>query len=140
MNFWDSSALVTLLIHESSSDRMLSVYRERPDILVWWASEVECVSALSRLERESGDYAGPVEEGLGRLNTLKRSWNEVEPVLAVRETARRLLRAYPLRASDSLQLAAAVVSSDYHPSNIGFVCLDKRLVDAAKREGFDCIS
>jgi uncharacterized protein len=139
MNFWDSSALVTLLIHESSSERMLSVYRERPDILVWWASEVECVSVLSRLERESSDYAAPVEEGFKRLDTLKRSWNEVEPVVAVRETARRILRAYPLRASDALQLAAAVVSSEYRPSSIGFVCLDKRLLDAAKREGFDCI-
>ena len=138
MNFWDSSALVTLLIHEQSSSRMLSLYREDTSPLVWRASEVECVSALSRLEREDMRRAPVVEQAIARLGTLKRSWSEVQPVTSVRETALRLLRAYSLRASDALQLAAAIVASEHRPSSLSFVCLDKRLIDAAKREGFSC--
>jgi hypothetical protein len=55
---------------------------------------------------------------------------------AVLEMARRLLRVHPLRAADSLQLAAAVLASEGRPSTLEFVCLDDRLGIAAQREGF----
>jgi hypothetical protein len=44
--------------------------------------------------------------------------------------------AHPLRAGDALQLAAALVSSEDAPQGETFVCLDTRLRDAARREGF----
>lgn len=64
------------------------------------------------------------------------SWTEVEPSEAVREQAARVLRLHPLRAADSLQLAAAMVWCQGDPSHGEFVCLDHRLRDAARREGF----
>jgi hypothetical protein len=54
----------------------------------------------------------------------------------VRRTAERLLRTHPLRAADSLQLAAALIAADHDPSNLEIVCLDARLTSAARREGF----
>jgi predicted nucleic acid-binding protein len=67
---------------------------------------------------------------------LWRSWIEVEPTEEVRETARRLLRAHPLRAADALQLAAAFIAAEGRPPTLAFVTLDDRLRTAAAREGF----
>ena len=44
--------------------------------------------------------------------------------------------AHPLRAADSLQLAAAIAAADGDPAGVGFVCFDTRLAGAASREGF----
>jgi hypothetical protein len=54
----------------------------------------------------------------------------------VRKGARRLQRSHPLSAADSLQLAAALICCEERPEILGFVCLDERLSDAARREGF----
>jgi predicted nucleic acid-binding protein len=136
MKFWDSSAVVPLLANESSTDLVLRLLKEDSDLIVWWGTEVECVSALARIEREDPGTASAVDEALARLDALKRSWHEIQPVPAVRDRARRLLRVHPLRAADALQLAAAVVASENRPDTMEFVCLDQRLVAAARREGF----
>jgi len=52
VRFWDSSAIVPILVAESSSVAVMAEYERDPDLVVWWATEVECVSALARLERE----------------------------------------------------------------------------------------
>ncbi len=41
-----------------------------------------------------------------------------------------------LKQADALQLGAAFVASERRPSTLEFVCLDDRLNDAARREGF----
>ena len=73
---------------------------------------------------------------LERLDSLAEGWNEVQPVAAVRITARRLLRVHPLRTADALQLAAAVVAAEGVPASLDLVTLDDRLAAAARREGF----
>jgi len=50
-----------------------------------------------------------------------------------------LLRIHPLRAADSLQLAAALTVAEQEPSSLSFVCLDQRLAEAAIREGLPTI-
>ncbi|MBS0167050.1 MAG: hypothetical protein JSR29_13265, partial [Nitrospira sp.] len=67
---------------------------------------------------------------------LDHSWTEVEPSEAVREQAARALRLHPLRATDSLQLAAALVRGQGEPFHGELVCLDQRLREAGRREGF----
>lgn len=49
---------------------------------------------------------------------------------------KRLLRVHPLRAADSLHLAAAIAAAELEPSSLESVSLDARLNDAAAREGF----
>ena len=58
----------------------------------------------------------------------------------MRRAAERLLRVHALRASDSLQLAAALVASDHDPGTLEIVCLDARLASAARREGFKVLA
>ncbi|HYO11780.1 MAG TPA: type II toxin-antitoxin system VapC family toxin [Thermoanaerobaculia bacterium] len=136
MKFWDSSALVPLLVEEEVTVPLRDLYLREPGTIAWWGTPVECASAVSRLEREDRLSSRAATEALERLDALARSWHRIEPAEAVLETARRLLRVHPLRAADSLQLAAAVLASEGRPSTLEFVCLDDRLATAAEREGF----
>lgn len=52
MKFWDTSALVPLLVSEAKTARLQAIAAKDPTMFVWWGSQVECVSALARLERE----------------------------------------------------------------------------------------
>ncbi len=47
---------------------------------------------------------------------------------------------HPLRAADALQLGAAIVAADGDTASLEFVTLDRRLADAALREGFPTLS
>jgi uncharacterized protein len=136
MRFWDSSAIVPLLVREEGTGRLLRLLRRDAEMLVWWSSGVECVSALCRLEREGQLSRSAMTSALGRLDELAASWIEIEPGQSIRETARRLLRVHALRAADALQLAAAILASEGQPSTLPLVCLDPRLSEAADREGF----
>jgi hypothetical protein len=103
---------------------------------MWWGSPVECQSALYRRHREGRLPASPLEQASRRLSAVVEDADIVAPTLALRERAGRLLASHPLRAADALQLAAALVWCDERPTDEGFVCLDQRLRDGARREGF----
>ena len=139
MRFWDTSALLPLLVAEEASAAIAKLLTQDDDMVVWWASETECVSAVARLEREGALDEKGIAEVLIRLGLLKKSWFEVQPVDGIRTTARRLLRTHALRAADSLQLAAAIAASESDPASLDIVCLDERLRVAASREGFSVL-
>ncbi|MGQ0776812.1 MAG: type II toxin-antitoxin system VapC family toxin [Pseudonocardiales bacterium] len=115
---------------------MQAIAHEDPVMLVWWATQVECVSAIARLERQDDLSSDATLAALERLDALADGWSEVQPVEAARRAARRLLRVHSLRGADALQLAAAIVAAEGHPSSLEIVTLDDRLTDAARREGF----
>lgn len=135
MRFWDSSAIVPLLVGEAGTDTVQAIAEEDPVMLVWWATTVECVSALARLERQGDLDSSAMLNALTRLEALSQGWNEVQPVETVRRAARRLLRVHNLRAADALQLAAAVVASEGDAASLEIVTFDDRLAEAASREG-----
>jgi len=105
-------------------------------MFVWWGSQVECVSALARLEREGVLDELTVSLALGRLRQLASTWQEIDASDALREAAVRFVRVHPLRTADALQLAAAYLASERRPSSLEFVTLDERLAIAARKEGF----
>ncbi|MEK6721469.1 MAG: type II toxin-antitoxin system VapC family toxin [Chloroflexota bacterium] len=136
MRFWDSSAIVPMLVAESSSVAVMAEYERDPDLVVWWATDVECVSALARLERD-GILDGPsMVDALERLDALGQAWQEVQPIARIRQTAIRLLRVHGLRAADAIQLGAALTVAEGQPASLEVVTLDERLGQAAQREGF----
>jgi len=139
MRFWDSSAVVPLLAGEQARKSMLQLLQKDPQVLIWWGTPIEIASALARLERDNSLTADEVSTALLNARRLFESWHEIVPSDAVRRTAERLLRAHPLRAADSLQLAAALIAADHDPSTLEIVCLDARLATAARREGFSVL-
>ena len=139
MRFWDASAIVPLLVAESSTRRLQTLAAEDSAILVWWGCEVECVSALARLEREGAFNEAAMTAALARLRQLVAGWHEVDPSDAIREAATRFLRVHPLRAADALQLAAAFLAAERRPASLELVTLDDRVAAAARKEGFTVI-
>lgn len=136
MKFWDASALVPLLVAEATSRAVQALAGRDPEMLVWWGSPLECVSALARLERAAALDGAAIELALDRLRRLADAWHEIEPGELVRETAARFLRVHPLRAADALQLAAAFVAAEHRPATLQIVTLDDCLAKAARKEGF----
>jgi predicted nucleic acid-binding protein len=139
VRFWDSSALVPLLVTEVSTRRVQALAIKDPAMLVWWGSEGECVSALARLEREGALAPPALGLALRRLKQLAAAWHQIDPNDAVREAAIRFLRVHPLRAADALQLAAAYLAAERRPSSLEVVTFDERLGVAAGKEGFAVI-
>jgi uncharacterized protein len=134
--FWDSSAIVPVLVPEARSAMMAALLQDAPVLAAWWATPVECQSAVYRRQREGGVPRPIVEQALQRLKGLVEDADFVAPTNRLRERAGRLLASHPLRAADALQLAAALVWCDDRPENEPFVSLDERLREAALREGF----
>ncbi len=135
MRFWDSSALVPLLLAQPRTERAKRLLEEDGEPVVWWGSAVDCASSIARLYRD-GHLSGRDEQAArALLESLRSSWFEVQPGDGVREQALRLLRLHPLRAADALQLAAALEWAGAPPDG-GFVTFDDRLREAAQREGF----
>jgi uncharacterized protein len=137
--FWDASAIVPLLVMETTTPSLQALARRDSDMVVWWGSQVECASALARLERGAWLDRKAAALASDRLRQLADRWHEIEPSDIVRENAIRFLRVHPLRAADALQLAAAFLAAERRPSSLEVVTLDERLADAARREGFELI-
>ena len=136
MRFWDASAIVPLLMTEPATKTVQALAEKDPTMIVWWATEVECASAIARLEREAALDDEAATQAFDRLKHLAHAWHEVDPSDPIRETAVRFLRVHPLRAADAVQLAAAFIAAERRPSSLEIVTLDDRLAVAARKEGF----
>jgi predicted nucleic acid-binding protein len=140
MKYWDSSAIVPLLVRQKLSARSMAIMRSDAQAATWWGTEIECASALARLGREGLAAAEEIEDAFDRLSTLSAGWNIVQPAERVKPLAIRLLRTHNLRAGDALQLASAIEASGGKPGTLEFVCFDERLSGAARKEGFRVLS
>ncbi len=136
MIFWDASAIIPLCIDEPHSNAVKGILKKNSSMAVWWGSVVECHSAFARLRR-TGFLKDKDEDSVRHIvSILADAWTEIEPGEDIRNLASRLLLLHPLRAADSLQLAAALVWAGKTPRGHSFVCLDSRLRTAARKEGF----
>lgn len=134
MTFWDSSALIPLLIDEPRSADARRLI-DADTVAVSWFARVEIISALSRLKRERKSDDSGLDRDISTLDWLASGWIEVPPQEETRRTAMRLLRTHVLRTLDALQLASAWFAAEGRPNTLDFVCFDTRLALAARNEG-----
>ena len=139
MRYWDSSALVPLVVQEAETEQRQRLQRQDSRVVTWWGSWIECASALNRLHRDGGLDAEGLNQALAKLNRAAGDWLRIRPSERVRQRALRLLRVHPLRAADALQLAAALSSCDDNAETLAMVCSDRRLSEAAAKEGFEVL-
>ncbi|HEX5215361.1 MAG TPA: type II toxin-antitoxin system VapC family toxin [Vicinamibacterales bacterium] len=139
MKYWDTSALVALLVSEPATAGALALLQDDPVMVVSWTTAVECASAVARAERGHLLAAAEVSAAFARLDALLLAWREVEPSTDQRDLARRLLRVHSLRSGDALQLAAALLAAEHRPATLSVVTCDDRLKSAAQREGFNVV-
>jgi uncharacterized protein len=139
MRFWDSSAIIPLCLREANTSTMKNLLKADEDMVVWWATRVECLSALSRRKREGALPAESERKAGSILHVLAAGWSEVQPTEVLRRRAERLIAVHPLRAADAFQLAGALVWAQDSPQGLEVVCLDRNLREAARKEGFGVV-
>lgn len=136
MRFWDSSALVALIIEQAGTASVRGLRAEDVEMVAWVLSDVEIRSAIERLRR---DGVLTPEQARIDLEDSHRVWEQVrviDLVDAVKRRAMRLLSVHALRSADALQLGAALLVADDDAHGLELVTLDARLTEAARREGF----
>lgn len=136
MRYWDASSLVPLLVDQAATTASRDQLAQDPEVVTWWASSVECASALNRLHREKRIESATLAQLLSDLDSFASRWVLIPPVERVRRAALRILRSHPIRAADALQLAAALTAGGGDPQSLEFVTRDSRLATAAQLEGF----
>ena len=136
MRFWDSSALIPLIVKEDATHEIQEIYRSDPEMLVWALTDLEVLSSLCRRRREGKLSDRDFDLAERRLGELRSRWHEVKDLRRVRLRARRLLRSHALRAGDALQLAAALVALREETDGFEFLTFDAQLRKAAEAEGF----
>lgn len=134
--FWDASAILHICVPGQASSQAKTLLRTHPPV-VWWTAPAEVRSALERLRRESAITAAAYTASNRRLAELLSSWREIQPTESLRDLACNLLEKYPLRASDALHLAAALVWCKQSPRGRKLVSYDRRLSSVARSVGFD---
>jgi predicted nucleic acid-binding protein len=134
--FWDSSALVPILLPEGRSQALTTLLVADKEPVMWWATPLEVQSALYRRHRESPLPSPAMRQAADRLRAFVEHADAVAPTDEVRHRAGRLVAVHPLRAADALQLAAALIWCEDQPQTETFISLDERLRAAATKEGF----
>lgn len=136
MIFWDSSALLPLLILEEKTASLLDLRETSEEIVAWTLTPVEVASALSRLQRTAKVTDTQLTAALKVWASIEEGLTLIRDVDAAKQRALRLIRNHPLKAADALQLAAALIACSDVTSDHIFVTLDLRLQAAAAKEGF----
>lgn len=136
MRFWDSSAVVPLLVEQSASSRTAAWVASDDALVLWTLTPAEVVSALRRLVRDNVLDEAMARVAEARLDEIVRVCHVVIDIEPVKALAVRQLRLHPLRAFDALQLGAALHWTEGHPEGRTLHTLDARLALATQREGF----
>lgn len=136
MRFWDSSALVPIFIKEPATAEVEEWRAADPGITTWMMTRVEVVAAIARRKRERPDMVALWNRAVSDVNEVALRWIEIYDAAAARIHAERIVMDHPLRTADALHLGAALVAADGDPQSLELVTLDRRLAEAARREGF----
>ena len=139
MRFWDSSAVVPLVISEPTTGTMIAMLADDREIALSWFTSVEVTSAICRRWRETGDDVTKRNSD-ELIDALLRKALEIRDIRSVALHARVILERHALKAADALQLASALVLQATEDQPLPFVTLDHRLADAARAEGLTVIT
>ncbi|NVL92993.1 MAG: type II toxin-antitoxin system VapC family toxin [Desulfobacterales bacterium] len=136
MRFWDSSAIVPLLVLERETEQCIRALQSDKEVMVWTLSKIEVFSALCRRFREGALKEVDFESTKKRMNDFFDMAFEIISVPKVKDRALRLLQVHPLRATDAMQLASVLVATQEDTSRVPIMSFDNRLTVAARLEGF----
>jgi uncharacterized protein len=135
MRFWDSSALVPLILVEPRSADVERLLREDEHIVTATIAPLEVTSALWRRKHQNELDAAEIHEAESLFAMISENWRSLAQTADVIDRAVDLLSRHRLRTLDALQLATALTFAGDDRS-LPFVTLDSRLSTAARAEGF----
>lgn len=136
MLYWDTSAVIASILNEKSGAEVDKVAKSVSDKI--YTAVITPLEIESAIQRRVGEQSITTKEAdMGRLTAIEFR-NQVFLIVMdhnVLDMALHLQKIYTLRPADSIQLACARVGTE-NPSSVHFLCLDNKLNQAAKREGF----
>jgi predicted nucleic acid-binding protein len=133
--FWDTSALIPLCVQQTQTEGASALFANYR-VAAWWATPVEIVSGLTRLQRMGQICHDEFFAGKQIAEAIATTWISVEPSAKIVAQACSLLELYPLSAADALQLAAALEWCEGKPLGMVFLSFDQRRREAAGAAGF----
>jgi uncharacterized protein len=140
VRYFDTSALVKQYLQEAGSKTVLELLKTGDNVYTASLTYAETHAAFSRRTRE-----GLLTRETTRKLALRfdRDWESYDIVIMsdnVLRLARQMLYRHPLRSSDAVHLASALLLAQTTPTiRWAFVCADGRLCGAAEAEGFQPI-
>jgi predicted nucleic acid-binding protein len=137
MLYWDTSALFAFIITEKHS-APLRARVEAQGASNAYTSMITPLEFESALQRRLSDRTLTLRE-VDRARLFGVDFRKKAFLLPLDQNALdaalHLQKIYGLRPGDAIQLASARLGTD-NPSKVAFLCLDEKLNEAAKREGF----
>ena len=85
MRFWDSSAIVPLLVLEKETEQCIKAFQSDQGVLVWTMSKVEVFSALCRRYREGALKEVDFDSAKKRMNVFFDTAFEIISVPKVKD-------------------------------------------------------
>ena len=133
--FWDSSALIPLVVEQQRSPSAKTLYA-RYAVVAWWGTEVEIRSGLTRLKRMGQITTSEFDQAKYLAEKVIETWRPIQCQTDLARSACKLLEQHPLTAADAMQLAAALEACEHIPHGYAFITADQRLAEAARLTGF----
>lgn len=134
--FWDSSALVKLLVEEAGTDVAVALWDDSAGVVASRLSVPEMSAALAAAER-----GGRVDRARARV--ARNEWlryldalDVVEISAEIADHAAGLAVAHPLSGADAVHLATALALRD---GELVLATWDRRLAAAAVAEGLSVV-
>ena len=130
--YFDTSAIVPLLVREPTTDHCTRVWDEATRIVCARLVYPEACAALARAVRMGRLAAAQMMTATAELDDLVEQIDFVEITADLARNAGRLAQHYGLRGYDAVHLAAGLAIAD---PDVVFVTGDTDLADAAKASG-----
>jgi len=137
--FVDTSALAKRYVMETGSlwVRGWILPSAGNTIMISRLATVELIAMLMRRHREGTLWISDVNRIRSNfLAHVRKQYTVVDLETKVFSVARSLLMKHPLRSSDAIQLASAVIVRNHYRVKLTFIAADHRLLTAAAAEGF----
>ena len=134
----DTSAVVKALLLEAGSEHVDDWFAQAEQVASSVITYAEACAALGRNDRRRGPDHDALRTQLAALDT---QWDEFLVLPVAGRAAGRAALAHGLRGMDAVQLSAAVTlraaATAHAPdAEVVFATFDRRLLEAAEREGF----
>lgn len=134
--FWDSSALVKLLVEEAGTDTAVTLWDDAARVVASRLSIPEVNAALAAAER-CGRIDGPrARAALDEWRRYRDALDIIELSAEIAEQAAGMAMKHPLSGADAVHLAAARALRD---RELVLATWDRRLGTAAAAEGISVI-
>lgn len=141
MNYYaDTSALMKLYLDESGSTDVIDILKDATGLISSALTHLELVASIEfakRIHRINSPIYRAQFSAL-ELDVRKGMFTFIDVSPSILKRAIPLIRVHRLKSPDAIQLATAIESNKGYAGEIQFLCADRALLDAARREGLRC--